>query len=85
VSDRSHLLVPVAPRNRRLTDKILIAFNQACEQGDLEVAEQLARVLEMIFTRRPLPPDANRRRREMETVVAMQERLWALRHPEAEL
>ena len=30
---------------RRLEDKILIAFHQACDQGDGEVAEELVRVL----------------------------------------
>jgi hypothetical protein len=47
------------------------------------VAEQLLRVLEMMLTRRPVSPDANRRR-NIETLVAAHERLWHLRHPEAE-
>jgi hypothetical protein len=72
-----------APRHsRRLSDKILIAFHHACDQGDFEVAEQLLRVLDMMMTRRPVPPDANRRR-NMESLVAAHERLWHLRHPEA--
>jgi hypothetical protein len=73
-----------APRySRRLSDKILIAFHHACDQGDLEVAEQLLHVLEMMLTRRPLTPDGTRRR-NMESLVAAHERLWHLRHPNSE-
>ncbi len=68
---------------RRLSDKILIAFHHACDQGDFEVAEQLLRILEMMLTRRPANPDGNRRR-SLETLVAAYERLWYLRHPERE-
>jgi hypothetical protein len=71
------------PRHsRRLSDKILIAFHHACDQGDFEVAEQVLRVLEMMLTRRPISPDTNRRR-NMESLVAAHERLWHLRHPQA--
>src|SRR5580692_2679295 len=73
---------PATPRySRRLSDKILIAFHHACDQGDFEVAEQLLHVLEMMLTRRPLTPDGTRRR-NMESLVAAHERLWYLRHPE---
>ena len=72
-----------APRHtRRLSDKILIAFHHACDQGDFEVAEQLLHILEMMLTRRPLSPDTNRRK-NMESLVAAHERLWHLRPPEA--
>ena len=70
-------------QGRRLSDKILVAFHQACDQADFEVAEQLLRVLEMMLTRRPVSPDINRRR-NIETLVAAHERLWHLRHPEAD-
>lgn len=66
--------------SRRLSDKILIAFHHACDQGDFEVAEQLLHILEMMLTRRPLTPDGTRRR-NMESLVAAHERLWHLRHP----
>ena len=70
-----------APRySRRLSDKILIAFHHACDQGDFEIAEQLLHILEMMLTRRPLTPDGTRRR-NMESLVAAHERLWHLRHP----
>ena len=70
-------------QGRRLSDKMLIAFHQACDQGDFEVGEQLLRVLEMMLMRRPVLPDANRRR-NIETLVAAHERLWHLRHPDTE-
>jgi hypothetical protein len=69
--------------SRRLSDKILIAFHHACDQGDFEVAEQLLHILEMMLTRRPLTPDGTRRR-NMESLVAAHERLWHLRHPHTE-
>lgn len=75
-------LPPGIRQGRRLSDKILVAFHQACDQGDFEVAEQLLRVLEMMLTRRPVTPDGNRRR-NIETLVAAHERLWHLRHPDA--
>ena len=65
---------------RRLSDKILIAFHQACDQADLEVADQLLRILEMMVSRKPLTPDGSRRK-NMESLVAAHERLWHLRHP----
>lgn len=74
--------VATAPRySRRLSDKILIGFHHACDQGDYEVAEQLLHVLEMMLRRRVLSPDLNRRR-SMDSLVAAHERLWFLRHPQ---
>ncbi len=71
-----------APRySRRLSDKILIAFHHACDQGDYEIAEQLLHILENMLTRRTVAPDANRRK-SIESLVAAHERLWHLRHPE---
>jgi hypothetical protein len=70
-----------APRQtRRLPDKILVAFHSACDQGDFEVAESLLQILELMLTRRPLPPGTSRRR-NMESLVAAHERLWHLRQP----
>lgn len=73
---------PQTRYTRRLSDKILIAFHQACDQGDLEVAEQLLKILEMMVMRRPTAPETNRRK-NIESLVAAHERLWLLRHPEA--
>jgi hypothetical protein len=71
-----------APRyERRLSDKILIAFDHACDQGELEVAELLLRVVEMLLKLRPTVPDGSRRRNE-ESLIAAHERLWSLQHPD---
>ena len=72
-----------APRyTRRLSDKVLIAFHQACDQGDFEVCEQLLVILEGM-ARAPRPLHHGReRRREQETLIAAHERLWHLRHPD---
>ena len=67
---------------RRLSDHILIAFHQACDQGDLEVARLLRGVLEMMVATPRLPRGTGNRRRETATLVAAHERLWDLRHPE---
>ena len=72
-----------APRSgRRLADRILTAVHTACDQGDLEVADQLLRVMDTLVTRRGQTADVYRRRL-MEAVVAAHERLWHLRHPDA--
>jgi hypothetical protein len=64
---------------RRLSDKILIPFDHACDQGDVEIAERLLRVLEMMLNRWPLTPDGTKRR-NVDNLVAAHERLWQLRH-----
>ena len=70
------------PRHsRRLADKILASFHHACDVTDLEVADHLVQLLELMTTRRPRPEDGNRRR-SIEGLVAAHERLWHLRHPE---
>jgi hypothetical protein len=65
---------------RRLSDKMLIAFHQACDERDFEAADGLLRMLEMMLMRRPLVPGGNRRR-NAESLVAAHERLWNLQHP----
>ncbi len=67
---------------RRLADHILIAFHQACDQGDLEVARLLLGLLEVMVTTPRLPGGTGNRRSETATLVAAHERLWDLRHPE---
>jgi hypothetical protein len=37
--------------NRRLSDKILDAFDMACDQKDTEVADGLYKTLELVLTR----------------------------------
>jgi len=72
---------PGGRQTRRLSDKILVAFHQACDQGDLEVAEQLLYVLEMMLKCRLIGQD-KRKDRDLNTLVAAHERLWQLRHPD---
>jgi hypothetical protein len=69
-------------KTRRLSDKILTAFHQACDQADLEVAEHLLNTLDTMTTaqRRARAPRGSERRRSQGTVVAAHERLWQLRH-----
>lgn len=72
------------PRHtRRLSDKVLVAFHHACDTSDLEIAEHLLNILEIMLTRRPTHADGNRRR-SIEGLVAAHERLWHLRHPTVE-
>ncbi len=91
-TDKNGLVVPeeepreVSPPaglrpTRRLSDKILVAFHQACDTGELDVAEQLLRILETMTSRKPVLADGNRRR-NIESLVAAHERLWHLRHPD---
>ena len=70
-----------ARHSRRLSDKVLIAFHQACDQAEYDIAEQLLHVLEAIVNKRQVAPDQNRRR-TMDSLVAAHERLWHLRHPD---
>jgi len=68
------------PYARRLTDWMLLAFHQACDQTDLEVAEALLGVVEMML-RRPAGDHRIDRRRNVQALVAAHERLWDMRHP----
>jgi hypothetical protein len=80
----------VPPRQRhtrrRLSDKMLVAFHQACDQADFEVAEQLLGILDTMAgaIRLPRAQRGTMRRRVQENVVAAHERLWQLRHPDVE-
>ena len=73
---------PVRRHSRRLEDKLLVAFHHACDTSDLEVAEHVLRVLEMMLARRPIQTDGSRRR-NMESLVAAHERMWHIRHRDA--
>lgn len=74
-------LRPITRHNRRLSDKVLAAFHQACDIGDLDTADALLRIVETLLTR-PYNPAEGNRRRNMESLVAAHERLWHLRHPD---
>jgi hypothetical protein len=72
-----------APRYaRRLSDKILSAFHRACDEHDIEVAQELLNILEVMANRPPNLPHGNDRRGR-ESLVAAHERLWHMQHPGA--
>jgi hypothetical protein len=66
-------------QSRKLSDRLLMAFHQACDQDQIDVARQLLGIYEYMVTRRDPPPDSGRRR-ALEALVAAHERLWNLRH-----
>lgn len=80
MSHLSHPLeatVPPVRKTRRLSDKLWLAFHQACDQKDLQIARELLHVLEVVIFRSPA--DRNFRW-NAESLVAAHERLWALRN-----
>jgi hypothetical protein len=75
-SDMSQLAVGretgawIAPNyNPRLSDKILIAFQDACENDELEVAAQLLRVLDIMVARQTIYPARARALAEIAAVA----------------
>ncbi len=69
---------PSVRSGRRLSDKILVAFHHACDEGALDVAEHLLGVAEHVVAQ--LSGGATpERRRSRETLVAAHERLWFLK------
>jgi hypothetical protein len=64
---------------RRLSDKVLVAFHQACDQSEYEIAQQLLNILETLVARSS-SHSSYTRRRSIGTLVAAYERLWHLRH-----
>jgi hypothetical protein len=75
----SHETMP--RNNRRLSDKILLAFHQACDQHNFPVALELIHILETMVsaTSRSRGIDF---RKSVNLVVAAHERLWHIRHAE---
>ncbi len=70
----------IAPRyRRRLSDKILAAFHQACDQNDVAVATALLGVLEFAMYS-SVGRGRNERHRDQKGLLAAQERLWHLTH-----
>ena len=63
---------------RRLSDVIELAFDQACIQRDLQVAESLVDILDILATRVHVAPSKDEHRKVTTNVVA-HERLWRLR------
>ena len=68
--------------HRRLSDWVLITFHFACDEGNLEVAEQLIAILEHMLGRAP-PEGHSERRLNSRPLIAAHERLWGLRRTEA--
>jgi hypothetical protein len=68
---------PPAEMNRRLSDRIELAFEQACDQGQLEVAACMLKGLDLALLGQPLPWD--RRQMALGLLRACQSRLQALR------
>ena len=66
---------------RRLSDKLLMVFHSACDQGRLEVAESVLDLAEQVVRRDPPPQQPERRRQDMVAIVQAYERLWELRNP----
>jgi hypothetical protein len=75
-------MYPMVHRGRRLHDTLLVAVHRVCDGGRLEVAARLLRLTEEVMA---AESDIRRRRQDMWTLIAAHERLWHLRHPDAEL
>ena len=63
---------------RRLTDKIVLAFDLAEQQGDLPVAELLSQAIEVIVTQNAARGHVERRG-EVATMADVHSRLLAMR------
>ena len=63
--------------NRRLSDKIVAAFDHACCDGDLQTAGDLLNALEGVITKAPL--DDERRKVAINLLVSSHTRLWGLK------
>jgi hypothetical protein len=66
------------PYSRRLSDKILMAFNQACEQRATEVASLLIQALELALTREGGPGKIDNRK-DLEAVFEAFDKLKSVR------
>jgi hypothetical protein len=67
------------PPMRRLSDKVLAAFNQACDTGDADIAEMLLRALELILTRQG-GAEADDKRAELGAVMEAYSRLLTIKN-----
>ncbi|WP_158805823.1 hypothetical protein [Acidisoma sp. L85] len=73
----SHEAIPRG--NRRLSDKILLAFHQACDQHNFPVALKLLHILETMVSATSRSREIDFRK-SVNLVVAAHERLWHIRH-----
>jgi hypothetical protein len=65
---------------RRLSDKILAAFDQACDRGELDVAALLVKALETTLTRTGGKGNVDQRQ-ELGPVIEAYAKLQRLRGP----
>ena len=65
-------------QHRRLLDTILLAFHQACDEGELPIAQQLIDILDELRSRGACDKAGDQRK--VETTVAEHKRLWLLTH-----
>jgi hypothetical protein len=71
-------LLPTVRREGGLADKILLAFHQACDQQDNEVAFELLIVLDFMAMRQP---PLSEMAKFVASLVAAHERMWEMQHP----
>ena len=69
-----------AASQQPLADKILVAFDLACQQRDLEVAQHLHRCLELLLSKPPTPDDRNHRA-AIEAAMVAYDKLVELKGP----
>jgi len=72
------MVPPMDTPQRRLSDKILAAFDQACDQREVEIAELLVQALEHALTRPAGKSDVDKRG-DLGPVVEAYARLKQLR------
>jgi hypothetical protein len=65
------------PPGRRLSDKILLAFDHACEAGDIDAARELLTTLSGVVTRTPTL-SREEQRVASENLIDANFRLWDL-------
>jgi hypothetical protein len=70
--------VEALTHRRRLSDKILVAFHHACDDRNLEIADQLVKTFECLLSKGFTNP-AQDRRKAVETLVGAHKRLWHLK------
>lgn len=71
------------PVHRRLSDKLFAAFQQACDQADIEIAETILKALELALTRETGKEKNADRREDAGPVVEAYGRLEDLKRARA--
>ncbi|WP_428375574.1 hypothetical protein [Lichenicoccus sp.] len=73
-------IVSTTRQGRQLSERILGAAHQACEQGELDVAQRLLELAETVLSSDQTESTVARRHL-MEGLVVTHQRLWNLRQP----